>query len=150
MRLSSLSSRLLRPDTASGSGPARTHLHECGDRWLRAGSYHSLASRPARAAPPSFQEPLVIAHHQLRFQLLHRVQCYPDHDQQRRSSEVEVRRGLVDQDGRQGRYGGKVKRPREREASKDGGEEPGGGPPWPPPGKDPAVFSKVVGLVGRV
>ena len=37
------------------------------------------------------QEALVVAHHQLRLELLHRVQRHADHDQDRRAAEEEVR-----------------------------------------------------------
>ena len=43
----------------------------------------------ARAA--LLQEALVVAHHQLRLELLHRVQRHADHDQDRGAAEVEVR-----------------------------------------------------------
>src|SRR3954465_10281157 len=53
------------------------------------------------------QEALVVAHHQLRLELFHRVQRDADHDQQRRAAEEEVRVGLGDQDRRQRRDRGK-------------------------------------------
>src|SRR5919112_2038576 len=61
------------------------------------------------------QEALVVAHHQLRLELLHGVQGHADHDQDRRTAEVEVRRRLVDEDRRQSRDRRQVERSREGE-----------------------------------
>src|SRR4051795_2635890 len=70
----------------------------------------SLACGDRRARPYSLQEAFVVAHHELRLELLHRVQGHADDDQDRRAAEVEVRGGLVDEDRRQCRDGGEVQR----------------------------------------
>jgi hypothetical protein len=59
-------------------------------------AHHSLGA-PGRGL---FQEALVVAHHQLRLELLHRVQGDSDHDQDRCPAEEEVGARLVDEDGR--------------------------------------------------
>src|SRR5215207_7173600 len=97
-----------------------------------------------------FQEALVVAHHQLRLELLHRVERDADHDQDRGAAEVEVRTGLVEQDRRQRRDRGQVERAWERQAGEDAVEELGRGPPWSHPGDEAAVLLQVVRLVDRV
>src|SRR5690349_12182613 len=62
------------------------------------------ALRP-REAPQDLalsEKTLVVAHHQLRLELLHRVERDADHDQDRRAAEEEVRAGLVDENRGQG------------------------------------------------
>src|SRR4051812_31584702 len=98
------------------------------------------------------QEAFVVAHHQLGFELLHRVEGHPDDDQQRRAAEVERLRGAGrgDQDRRQRGDRGQVQRPWERQPGQDAIEELGRRPAWPHPGDEPAVLLQVVGLVDRV
>src|SRR3954451_18387089 len=91
-----------------------------------------------------FQEAFVVAHHQLRLELLHRVQGHADHDQDRRPAEVEGRRGLVDEDRRQRCDRGQVQRAREGQPRQDAIEELGRGSAWPHPGDEPAVLLQVL------
>src|SRR6185312_7501467 len=65
------------------------------------------------------EEALVVAHHQLRLELLDRVESDADHDQDRGPAEKEVRARLVDQQGRQRRNGGEEDRARERQSRQD-------------------------------
>src|SRR5215208_1612217 len=96
------------------------------------------------------KEALVVAHHQLRLELLHRVQGDADDDQDRGSAEVEVRGSLVDEDGRERGHRGKVQGAGEGEAREDAVEELGGRPAGPHAGDEPAVLLEVVGLVDGV
>src|SRR6202035_3389279 len=72
----------------------------CG--WLVA-----VAGGPSRrrGAGELLEEALVTSHHQLRLQLLHRFERYPDHDQDRGPTEVEVLVGACEQDRGEGRHG---------------------------------------------
>ena len=98
----------------------------------------------------ALEEALVVAHHQLRLELLHRVQRDADDDQDRGAAEVEVGARLVDEDRRQGRDRGQVERARERQPREDAVQELGRRPAWPHPGDEAAVLLEVVGLVHRV
>src|ERR1700760_1999228 len=69
--------------------------------------------------PYLLQEALVVAHHELRLELLHRVQRDADDDQQRGAAEEEVRARLVDEDRRQGRDRSEVQRAGEGQARED-------------------------------
>src|SRR3954452_9177921 len=97
-----------------------------------------------------FEEALVVPHHQLRLELLHRVQRDADDDEDRGAAEVEVRRGLRDEDRRQSRDDGQIDRARERQSGEDAIQELGRRPPGSHPGDDPAVLLEVVGLVDRI
>ena len=88
------------------------------------------------------QEAFVVAHHQLRLELLHGVEGHADHDQERRAAEVEVRRSvwLGDDDGRERRDGRQVQGSRERQAREDAVQELGRRAPWPHAGDEAAVL----------
>src|SRR5215208_5419591 len=96
------------------------------------------------------QEALVVAHHQLGLELLHRVQGDADDDQQRGSAEEEVGAGLVYEDGWQRGDGRQVERARKGQASQDAIEELRRRAARPHPRNEPAVLLEVVGLVDRV
>src|ERR1700733_7492155 len=97
-----------------------------------------------------FQESLVVAHHQLRLELLHRVERHPDHDQDRGTAEEEVGGGLADEDRRQGGDRGQEQGAREGQPRQDAIEELSRRSAWPHPWDEPAVLLEVVGLVDRV
>src|ERR687890_1978439 len=100
-------------------GPSRMRLSsDIGGREF-GGPALQLRSGAARAAPYLLQEALVVAHHQLRLELLHRVQGHAHDDEQRGAAEEEVRARLVDEDRRQRRDRGEVQRPRERQPRED-------------------------------
>src|SRR5215204_2218582 len=66
-----------------------------------AGKRPACGRRPGtRRGHGLLQEALVVAHHELRLDLLHGVEGHADDDQDRGAAEVEVRRCLVDQDRR--------------------------------------------------
>ena len=96
------------------------------------------------------QEAFVVAHHQLRLELFHRVERHADDDEDRGPAEVERGRGLADEDRRQRRDRREVQRPREREPREDAVEELGRRAPRPHPRDEPAVLLEVVGLVDRI
>src|SRR3954453_19599268 len=93
--------------------------------------------------PLLFQEALVVAHHELRLELLHRVERHADHDQDRRSAEEEVRAGLADQERRQRGHQGKEDRAGKRQPRQDAVQIFGRRPAWPHPGYEPAVLLEV-------
>src|SRR5262249_5612254 len=129
-----------------------------GLRWLLARDYPSRRSRRdpreqlSKSRPNSrlLQEAFVVPHHQLRFQLFHRVQRNPDDDQNRRAAEEEVRTRLVDEDGRKRRDRRQVQRTRERQARQDAVEVFGRRSAWPHPWDEAAVLLQVVGLLHGV
>src|SRR5215217_3995158 len=96
------------------------------------------------------EEALVVAHHELRLELLHGVQRHADHDQDRGAAEVEVGRCLVDQDGRQRRHGRQIQRAGERQPGQDPVQELGRRPAWPHPWDEATVLLGGVGLVHGV
>src|SRR3954470_11311493 len=96
-----------------------------------------------------FEEALVVAHHQLRLELLHRVQRDAHHDQDRGASEVEVGARLVEQDRREGRDRRQVQGAGEGQPGKDAVEELRRRSAWPHPGDEAAVLLEVVGLLDR-
>jgi hypothetical protein len=99
-----------------------------------------------------FRKAFVVAHHQLRLELLHRVQRDADHDQQRGAAEVEALRGAGggDDDGRQRGHRRQVERAGQRQAGQDAVQELGRRPAWPHPRDEAAVLLQVVRLVDRV
>ena len=77
----------------AGPGRAEQDEVELDTRRQRTPSRRSrsTAGRRPDAAAGLLQEALVVAHHQLRLELLHRVQRDADDDQQRGAAEEEVR-----------------------------------------------------------
>src|SRR3954452_20245439 len=108
-----------------------------------------LSSLTGRAAY-LFEEALVVAHHQLRLELLHRVQRDADDDEDRGAAEEEVRRRLVDEDGRQRGHRGQVERPREGQPGQDAVQELRRRAARAHPGYEAAVLAQVVRLVDRI
>src|SRR5262245_7054335 len=49
-----------------------------------------IAAAPAHAAASWAEEPVVVAHDKLRFNLVHRIHGHPDHYEQTGSTEIEV------------------------------------------------------------
>src|SRR4051794_10639068 len=95
------------------------------------------------------QEAFVITHHQLRLELLHRVQRDADDDEQRRAAEVEARRraGGGDDDGGEGSNRRKVQGSREGQTGQYSIEELGRRPPGSHARDEPSVLLQVVRLV---
>ena len=52
---------------------------------------------PSPLDPPGFHEPFVMAHQHVGFDLSHRIQGHPDHDQERRPAEIKRHIELRDQ-----------------------------------------------------
>src|SRR5215211_2229395 len=102
-------------------GPSRIRFNSLMSIVVR----RSLACGDRRAKPYSLQEAFVVAHHELRLELLHGVKGDADHDQDRGAAEVEVRRRLVDEDRRQRRHGRQIQRARERQPREDPVQELG-------------------------
>src|SRR3954471_18226016 len=94
----------------------------------------------ADTSGPLLQEALVVAHHQLRLELFHRVERDADDDQDRGATEEEVGAGLVDEDRRQGRDRRQVEGPGEGQRGEDAIEDLGRWPAGSPPRDEPAVF----------
>src|SRR3712207_1254619 len=91
----------------------------------------------------SLEEAFVVAHHELRLQLLHGVERDADDDEDRRAAEVEVRRRLVDENRGQRGDGGQVDRAREGQPREDPVQELGGGPAGAHAGDEAAVLLEV-------
>ena len=107
--------------------------------------------RPLSGRSALLEEALVVAHHQLRLELLHRVQRDADHDDDRGAAEVEVHAAC----GR--RRSPAAPRPRRGRArpGRSGGRGSGRGTRRSAargctPGDEAAVLLEVVGLVDRV
>src|SRR3954464_639103 len=131
-------------------GPSRMRLSSDIVRGNRNTPRSPAATRTRGRAPYLLQEALVVAHHQLRLELLHRVEGHAHDDEQRGAAEEEVRARLVDQDRRQGRDRREVQRAGERQAREDPVEELRGRAPRPHPRDEAAELLQVVGLVHRV
>ena len=115
-QISSSGTRSPGPCTPWPSCRARSSLATASRRMFRSRSRAGRSRRRSRSACVPFpapggpsrtrlqlgslEEALVVAHHQLRLELLHRVERHADHDQDRGAAEVEVRARLVDQDRR--------------------------------------------------
>src|SRR3954469_5044161 len=106
-------------------------------------------SRSGLARSALFQEALVVAHHQLRFELFHRVERDADDDQDRGAAEEEVGTRLVDEDRRQSCDRGEEERPGEREPGEDAIKELGRWPAGSHPRDEASVLLEVVRLVDR-
>src|SRR5687767_849482 len=98
-------------------GPTRMRLSSLDIRRSETTARTTAASERGRTTPLSpaglLQEALVVAHHQLRLELLHRVQRDADDDEDRRAAEEEVGARLVDEDRRHGGDRREVQRARE-------------------------------------
>ena len=139
------------------SGTRRTQEDEIelchqGDR--RVGECGRAAGLEAGHEPTDrdslLQEAFVVAHHQLRLELLHRIEGDADDDQQRGSAEQERGTGLGDENRRERRDRRQEQRAGERQPGEDAIEELGRWPAGPHPGDEPAVLLEVVGLVDGV
>src|SRR3954462_13258155 len=106
-------------------GPTRMRFSSDTDALT--GSLRTGASRPPVPGRSGIllEEALVVAHHQLGLELLHRVEGHADDDQQRRAAELEGlrRAGDRDDDRRKGRDRREVQRAREREPGEDAVQE---------------------------
>src|SRR3954447_18790176 len=131
-------------------GPSRMRLSSDIVRGKRNMPRSPAATRTRGRAPYLLQEALVVAHHQLRLELLHRVQGDAHDDEQRGAAEEEVRARLVDEDRRQGRDRREVERAGERQPREDAVEELGRRAARTHAGDEAAVLLEVVGLVHRV
>src|SRR3954452_9843829 len=100
--------------------------------------------------PELLQEAFVVTHHELRLELLDRVERDADHDQDRGAAEEEVGRGLVDEDRRERRHGSQVESPWERQPGEDAIEILGRWPARSHPRYEPTVFLEVVSLLHGV
>src|SRR5256714_11190176 len=97
------------------------------------------------------EETLVVAHQELRLELLHGLERHPDRDEDRRPAERElldvprVQHDVGDQrDGREEQRAG------QRDAYEDVVQVVRGGPAWTDPRNEPSVLPDVVGRVHRV
>src|SRR5919107_228203 len=82
-------------------GPSRMRLSS--DIGAMNSTTRPASGRGRGAGPYLLQEALVVAHHQLRLELLHGVEGDAHDDEQRGAAEEEVRARLVDEDRRQRR-----------------------------------------------
>src|SRR5438477_4466839 len=135
----------------------------------------SSPSSAAAANATAFHEAVVVAHDELRLDLLDRVHRHANHDQQRRSAEVELEahsfgepdrqmrveprahpeRKMVhvhagDQDLRQDADGGEIDRADERDARQHAVDVVGGLPARADAWDEAAVFAHVIGRVDRI
>src|SRR3954451_10459359 len=131
-------------------GPSRMRLSSDIGEGIETTRARRWPRRGRGRAPYLLQEALVVAHHQLRLELLHRVEGDAHDDEQRGAAEEEVRARLVDEDRRQGRDRREVERAGERQAREDPVQELGGRPPRPHPRDEAAELLQVVRLVHRV
>src|SRR3954447_6818085 len=131
-------------------GPSRMRLSSDIVRGNRNTPRSPAATRTRGRAPYLLQEALVVAHHQLRLELLHRVEGDAHDDEQRGAAEEEVRARLVDEDRRQRGDRGEVQRAGERQAREDPVEELRGRAPRPHPRDEAAELLQVLRLVHRV
>src|SRR5918992_5641257 len=97
--------------------------------------------------PALAEEALVVPHHELRLELLHRLEGDTDRDQQRRAPEQEL---LLDQehgehDRGDERDGRQEQRTGQRDADEDVVQVLGGGAPRADAGDESAVLADVVG-----
>src|SRR3954465_13515515 len=131
-------------------GPSRMRLSSDIGEGIETTRARRGPRRGRGRAPYLLQEALVVAHHQLRLELLHRVEGDAHDDEQRGAAEEEVRARLIDEDRRERRDRREVQRAGEREAREDAVEELRRRPPRAHAGDEAAVLLEVVGLVHRV
>ena len=104
-----------------------------------------------RSPRPSLQEALVVPHHQLAVDLLHRLEGDADRDQDRRAGEREVLHvGEGEEHRRQQGDEGDEERAGERDAAEDAGEVPLGLGSGPDAGDEAALLADVLRLLGGV
>src|ERR1700710_1086471 len=100
-------------------GPTRMRLSSLDIRRSETTAPGTATARAVGLRTTLFEEALVVAHHQLRLELLHRVQGDADDDEDRRAAEEEVGARLVDEDRRHGGDRGQIQRAGERQARED-------------------------------
>src|SRR4051794_1810728 len=131
-------------------GPSRMRLSSDIDRKGSRRPALAVGEAGRARAPYLLQEALVVAHHQLGLELLHRVEGHAHDDEQRGPAEEEVRARLVDEDRRQRRDRREVQRAGERQAGEDAVQELRRRPPRTHARDEAAVLLQVLRLVHRV